>query len=160
MFWPFHDLQGEKLWFLYNFSEELIGYGCFARLPFWQFHATNLHHAMHIQQTPNPKGPHRHSNKLQRPWPSLILCTYTNTRFKPLPIAKQMICTHKKHIRHQHKSKCESINIQKSTIALHMLYTHINTTNVDFNTTSKPKIYKDLNAPCPWPKASITCLIK
>lgn len=33
----------------------LIDYGCFTKLPLWQFQATNLHHAMYIEQTPNPQ---------------------------------------------------------------------------------------------------------
>jgi hypothetical protein len=43
------------------------------------------------------------------------------------------------------------MRIHKLAIALPMLYTHMNTTNIDFVKTNKPKISKDFNALSPMP---------
>jgi hypothetical protein len=66
----------------------LIDYGCFTKLPLWQFHATNLNHTMYIEQTPNPQGPHT----LKQTFKTFDLvptqCTYINTcwGFELVPI--------------------------------------------------------------------------
>jgi hypothetical protein len=57
-----NSLKGWKrlhVWLFWNFNgDQSIRYVCFIRLLFRQFHATNLHHALYLQQIPNPQGPH------------------------------------------------------------------------------------------------------
>ncbi len=95
----------------WKISGVLIGYGCFIRLPLWQFYATNLHHAIYIQTNSQPPRPthNQSSNKLPRPLGFNQSHTYTNIcwgfehlHIRHCRLQKKMTYTHKTHIKHKH----------------------------------------------------------